>query len=73
MAVSKMKMLSISGKTEMMDKVAEICINSESFHPEITADALDGMARVNEENPYAAEFAQLDELCNEFGITGIEV
>ena len=73
MAVSKMKMLSISGKTEMMDKVAEICINSESFHPEITADALDGMARVNEENPYAAEFAQLDELCNEFGITGREV
>ena len=68
-----MKMLSISGKTEMMDKVAEICINSESFHPEITADALDGMARVNEENPYAAEFAQLDELCNEFGITGREV
>ncbi len=70
MAVSKMKMLSISGKIEMMDKVAEICIDSDCFQPEITADALDGMSRVSEENPYAAEFSQLDELCSEFGITG---
>ncbi len=76
MAVSKMKMLSISGKIEMMDRVAEICIDADCFQPEITADTLgvtSGVSRVQEENPHAADFAQLSELCAEFGITANEV
>ena len=72
MAVSKMKMLSIAGKAEMMGSVAEICIDSGCFQPENTADTLgvtSGVTRVNEENPYAADYAQLVELCDQFGIT----
>mgnify|MGYP004715383977 FL=1 len=41
MAVSKMKMLSISGRCDMMDRVAAICLNADCFQPESTADTLD--------------------------------
>lgn len=71
MAVSKMKMLSISGRCDMMDRVAAICLNADCFQPESTADTLGsthGITRVNDENPYSADLAQLNELCADFGV-----
>lgn len=71
MAVNKMKMINISGKSEMMANVSAVCIDAGCFQPENTADTLSvtsGVSRVNEENPFAADFTQIIELCDEFGI-----
>ncbi len=55
MAITKMKLVTITGPIDTLDAVTMRCLGSGSFQPETSAEALpdSGYYHINEDNPYA--------------------
>lgn len=69
MAVEKMKLLSIFGNYDDLDKAIKICVDSENFQPE-NASALigdsEGFSYISEENPYSFRLMKIREIFESF-------
>lgn len=72
MAVEKMKLLSILGPYDDLNRVIDMCIESESFQPESASDFMgdsDGFSYLSEENPYSFRLMKIKEIFEHFGYT----
>lgn len=72
MAVEKMKLLSILGPYEDLDRVIGVCIDSGSFQPENASGFMgdsEGFSYINEENPYSFRLMKIKEIYSHFGKT----
>lgn len=70
MAITKMKFVTISGTASKLDMVTMRCLQSGSFHPEVTAAERllgSGYYRISEENPYASYLARITEAARSSG------
>lgn len=70
MAVEKMKLLTILGNYDDLDKVIDLCIESENFQPENASEFMgnsDGFSYLNEENPYSFRLMKIKEIFEHFG------
>jgi len=64
MAVTKMKLVRIMGKLDMLDSAIESCCDSNQFHLDYAMSffpAAQGFVPINEENPYTAYLEKLKE------------
>lgn len=72
MAIEKMKLVRIFGKTENLDSFITSCCISGDFHPENAMDYISahmGYASIADENPYTATIQKIEELAHVSGIT----
>lgn len=72
MAVEKMKLLSILGPYDDLDRVIGVCIDSGSFQPENASGFMgdsEGFSYINEENPYSFRLMKIKEIYSHFGKT----
>lgn len=63
MAISKMKLVTVSGDIGKLDKAIEVCCKNGNFHIEQATDFFDskqGYSAINEENPYSHYLAKLE-------------
>ncbi len=70
MAVEKMKLLSILGRYDDLDRVIDICIESENFQPESASEFMgdsEGFSYLSEENPYSFRLMKAKEIFEHFG------
>lgn len=72
MAIEKMELVKVSGSLESMTEACEKLCESECFHPEQAAKHISaemGLIPFTDENPYAAQLSELNELVSSAGIT----
>lgn len=70
MAVEKMKLLSIFGDYNDLDKAIEVCVDSENFQPENASGLIgdsEGFSYLSEENPYSFGLMKIREIYECFG------
>ncbi len=73
MAVEKMALVNIMGKYDNLDTTIDACVNSHVFQPESTTEVLSdvkaiAIARVTDENPYAAPLSRFADILKLSGI-----
>lgn len=71
MAVEKMKLLTVLGNYDDLDKVIDVCIESESFQPENASEFMgnsEGFSYISEENPYSFRLMKIREIYEHFGV-----
>lgn len=71
MAVSRMKMVSVLGPLDMLDRVIDVCIDSGYVQPEQTSSVVSnvsGFSHMNDENPYSSQLSSLCDVFNSFGV-----
>lgn len=74
MAVEKMKLLSILGSYDDLDKAIGVCIESGNFQPENATGFMgdsDGFSYINEENPYSFRLMKIREIFEHFEKTPV--
>lgn len=72
MAVEKMKLLTVLGNYDDLDRVIGVCIDSESFQPESASGFMgdsEGFSYLSEENPYSFRLMKIKEIYEHFGQT----
>ncbi len=67
MSVEKMTMVNLIGNYNILDKAIDACVSSRVFQPESTTELLSdvkaiSIARVTDENPYAAPLSKLTDI-----------
>ena len=70
MAVEKMKLLTVLGNYDDLDRVIDVCIESESFQPENASEFMgnsEGFSYISEENPYSFRLMKIREIYEHFG------
>ena len=70
LSIEKMKLVSLTGKFETLNDVADACLDSGCFQPENTADyfaGLKGVTRIAEENPFEQPIQRLFTLISALG------
>ncbi|MDD6312739.1 MAG: V-type ATPase 116kDa subunit family protein, partial [Firmicutes bacterium] len=70
MSVSKMKMVSVTGKLEHLDEALAECIKCGCFHPEQTAEMVDksGFKPITDDNPFRTRLGQLLEVLSDCNV-----
>lgn len=74
MAVEKMRLLSILGPYDDLNRVIDLCIESGSFQPESASEFMgdsDGFSYLSEENPYSFRLMKIKEIFEHFGHTPV--
>lgn len=74
MAVEKMKLLSILGSYDDLDKAIGVCLESGNFQPENATGFMgdsDGFSYINEENPYSFRLMKIREIFEHFEKTPV--
>lgn len=72
MAVEKMKLLTVLGPYESLDKVLGLCIESNNFQPENASEFMgnsEGFSYLSEENPYSFRLMKIKEIFAHFNST----
>lgn len=72
MAVERIRLLSILGPYDSLDKVIRVCIESGCFQPESASGFMgdsEGFSYLNEENPYSFSLMKIREIFSHFGKT----
>ena len=72
MAIEKMKLVRVFGKTENIDAFITSCCISGDFHPENAMDYVSehmGYIPFSDENPYNATIQKIEDLAKVSGIT----
>lgn len=70
MAVEKMKLLTVLGPYESLNRVIELCIEAECFQPENASEFMgdsEGFSYISEENPYSFRLMKVKEIFEHFG------
>ena len=69
MAVEKMRLLSIFGNYDDLDKAIKVCIDSGNFQPENASSLIggsEGFSYISEENPYSFRLMNIREIFERF-------
>lgn len=69
MAVEKMRLLSIFGNYDDLDKAIKVCIDSGNFQPENASSLIggsEGFSYISEENPYSFRLMKIREIFESF-------
>lgn len=70
MAVEKMKLLTVLGPYDDLNRVIDLCIESENFQPENASEFMkdaEGFSYLSEENPYSFRLMKAKEIFEHFG------